>query len=214
MAGQTQESRGDSSGLGRLAEHALRIMLAALSTGIVSITFDQLLGARVTSELIPSPVVMDGSRVSIAVLGLVGLVGLVVAEFTFSSTRRKWFVPSVSGVSVLLCVALYVVGQPAHLESPGVVEGKVDAPNQLVAYLFVRPVGQGTCWLQSPAPLLLSPNGHWQAEVYLGGPPGERFEIWAVVSGDTIREFGIPDGYPCTHVPRTADRAVKTVVSR
>jgi hypothetical protein len=68
-------------------------------------------------------------------------------------------------------------------------------------YLFTRPLSSAaapSCWLQSPAPLLIDDNGRFQLSANFSGYPGERFEILLIGGGAQLRSlFTHPGEYDC-----------------
>ena len=214
MTEQASSRSSSHRGSAKTPEQVVRAVLAAAAAAVVAVVVDNMIGAGVMAELVPRPVTIEGGRIPLIGLALVGFIGVVVAEVTWGAKNRARFIAVLVLGSGFLCASFYFMGRPLRLQSPALVTGRVSAPGQLVAYLFVRPVGQQTCWLQAPVPLLVSPDGRWQTDVFLGGAPGARFELWAVASGDTLQDFTVPDGYPCSSISRTAERDVRTVISR
>lgn len=132
-----------------------------------------------------------------------------LASLPSALARPFW----ITATAVLLAAVL--LGLTLLVPSVGAIQevgGRAPDPDHH-HYLFVRALGEGTCWLQTPIPLLPDQDGRWRGEAHFGGRGSQRFELIAVAAAEPLHPeiFSRPGGYPCTAIPRGTERFARLV---
>ena len=164
------------------------------------------------------PAVISIDRVD-GILGWFVGVGIVVLCLllgmrVFAGPRMTRILALVLAAAVFAALGINWVSSRSEVDFRDVVSGRLSAPNQLVAYLFVRPIESEQCWLQAPVPLVVADDGHWRAQAFFSGASGQVFETMAVAVPMTIDAFSVPGAYDCDSIPENAERAVRVVSLR
>lgn len=111
-------------------------------------------------------------------------------------------------------IGLYFLNSLPEVEPMHPIEGRIEAPRQLVGYLFVRPSSEERCWLQRPVPLIVGEDGRWHTEAFFGGGPGQVFDVIAIAVPTPIPGVTAPGAHGCDTIPSNAYRATRVVRRR
>ena len=143
--------------------------------------------------------------------GAIVVLCLLVGMRVFTGPRLTRVLLLILTAAAFAGLGINWVSSRSDVDFRDVVSGRLSAPNQLVGYLFVRPIASDQCWLQSPVPLMVGDDGLWRAVAYFGGASGQAFETLAVAVPTPMDGFSTPGAYDCDSIPGSAERATRVV---